>query len=221
MSLEQPGLLTRFKSQAKEDPDVLIDAAERALRDASGTIILIIDAVNESYEIEKIWNFISRLLDGITSIKCLISTTAAPQDVGFQHRQIAMHPALVTPDIELYIKTKCSGHHILRSVPEEDILQALVPRANGMFRWIDCQMTVLMGQRTPQLVQKKLQDLPGNINDTYASILARILPDDRELVREALCWLSYSGRPLTLRELCKSRDAVGTIAYYCIVLSKT
>lgn len=188
---------------AKEDPDILIDAAEKALREAKGTIVLIIDAVNESSEADRVWNFLSHLTDGTKNIKCLISTTNTPQDVGFKYRQINMQPELVTPDIELYIQAKCSGHRILRSVPKEDILGALVPRADGMFRWVDCQMTVLMAQRTPERVRNKLHDLPGNINETYASILSHVQRDDQEFVREALCWLSYSGRPLKLRELCK------------------
>lgn len=206
LSLNQPELLSRFKSfksLARENPDILIGAAEKALREVSGTVVLIIDAVNESYETEKIWNFVSHVTDGATNMKCLISTTTSLQDVGFKYRQIDMTTDLVNPDIEQYIKTKCSEHRVLRLVPEHEILQVLLPRADGMFRWVDCQMMVLTAQRTPARVREKLQNLPGNINETYASILARTSPDDQELVREALCWLSYSGRPMTLRELCK------------------
>lgn len=204
ITAEQNSFLTRFKPLMKEGPEILSAAVERALQEVKGTVILFLDAVNESNEIEKIWRCISRLTTGTANIKCLASTTTAPQDFGLTYRRVDMRTELVTPDIETYIKTKRSKHHILRSVSEEEILQALLPRADGMFRWVDCQMTILSEQLTPKLVRKALQNLPGNINETYVAILSRIPPRDRGFVREALSWLSYSGRPLRLRELCEA-----------------
>lgn len=46
-----------------------------------------------------------------------------------------------------------------------------------------------------------LQNLPDSLRETYANTLARIAPDDRKFVREALFWLSFVKTPFTLSEL--------------------
>lgn len=46
--------------------------------------------------------------------------------------------------------------------------------------------------------------MPDDLNGIYEEMLARIAPSDRSLAREALLWLSYVHRPLTLAELCEA-----------------
>lgn len=50
-------------------------------------------------------------------------------------------------------------------------------------------------------MRNALQSLPGTLRETYANILERIAPEDWKYAREALFWLSFVKKPLTLRSL--------------------
>lgn len=65
------------------------------------------------------------------------------------------------------------------------------------FHWVQLSLDNPSTQRTARKLREALQRLPG----TYADILGRIAPDDWEYAREALFWLSFAKRPLTLRGL--------------------
>ena len=62
-------------------------------------------------------------------------------------------------------------------------------------------MDYLSLQRTPNAVRKALQELPETIDETYSAILQRIHDSDKDLAREALFWLSFALKPLSLSEL--------------------
>ncbi len=59
----------------------------------------------------------------------------------------------------------------------------------------------MSNQRTGKAVRDSLMNLPANLQETYAKMLEKILPDDRKYVRRALLWLSFAVRPLSLAEL--------------------
>lgn len=72
------------------------------------------------------------------------------------------------------------------------------------FRWVQCQIEHLGNQCTGRLIQKALRELPSDLNDTYARILARIPKEGQGFTREAMLWLSFAIRPLKLIELCET-----------------
>ena len=72
------------------------------------------------------------------------------------------------------------------------------------FRWVQCQIEHLGNQPTGRLVDKALRELPPDLNSTYASIMARIPRENQAFAKEAMLWLSFAFRPLTLTELCET-----------------
>jgi hypothetical protein len=50
-------------------------------------------------------------------------------------------------------------------------------------------------------VQEALHKLPGTLRGIYANTLEGVSPGDRKFVREALFWLCFAKRPVTLAEL--------------------
>lgn len=72
------------------------------------------------------------------------------------------------------------------------------------FRWAKLCMDRLSVLRTGRDIKDALQDMPTTLNDTYTGILGRILEHDREIAREALLWLCFALRPLTLDELAEA-----------------
>ena len=69
------------------------------------------------------------------------------------------------------------------------------------FRWVQLSLDNLRAQRTARAMRRALQTLPGTLRETYANTLERITPEDKELVRETLFWLSFVKTPLTLKGL--------------------
>ena len=58
-----------------------------------------------------------------------------------------------------------------------------------------------MGCNKPETLRKALRDLPKEVVGIYAQVLKDIPEDDKETARLILIWLTYSVKPLTLREL--------------------
>jgi hypothetical protein len=172
--------------------------------DASHSILLILDAINESSEARELAESLARMTTTSENIRCLVSTTphtrAVKEAFTMPHLQIYMDAHLVVPDIEAYIRSEVRSNIVLSKVPESEFIDALVPKSEGMFRWIDCQMDFLRSQLTPRRVRNALKDLPGTLDDTYITLLGRVPEAGKQLVKEAFMWLSFCHRPLSLRE---------------------
>ena len=214
----QTSLMPRIPERGEDDKGTASDIIEQALCEVKAKVLLLVDAVNESFETEKLLQCIARITKCAPNVKCLLSTTALSQKNTLKHRRIEMETELATPAMEGYIRWKRAQHHVLQDVPEVEFLRVLIPRADGMFRWVDVQMSILADQLTPKRVRKALEHLPGNLNETYATILSRISKPDEVFVREVLLWLSFSYRPLKLHELCEAvvvEDGDSTIDDSC------
>ena len=72
------------------------------------------------------------------------------------------------------------------------------------FRWAKLCMDRLATLRTGRDIKAALRDIPATLNETYAAMLDRIQPTDRDIAREALRWLCFSVRPLQLEELAEA-----------------
>ena|ERR1700760_335501 len=51
---------------------------------------------------------------------------------------------------------------------------------------------------------KALEELPTDLNETYAKMLSRIPENDQVIVKDSLQWLCYACRPVKLVELCEA-----------------
>lgn len=72
-----------------------------------------------------------------------------------------------------------------------------------MFRWAYCQLFELSQSKStrPSRVEKSLKSLPTTLDETYARMLERIGPGERDDALTLLRWLAYAMRPVTLAEL--------------------
>ena len=69
------------------------------------------------------------------------------------------------------------------------------------FRWVALQLAGLKECLTITDLKKQLNDLPQGLNETYDRILLGINEKHHGYVKLFLQWLSFSFRPLRLREL--------------------
>ncbi|KAF8485423.1 hypothetical protein F5888DRAFT_345616 [Russula emetica] len=87
-----------------------------------------------------------------------------------------------------------------RKEDKEFVIETLSERADGMFRWIFCQLEVLR-QCLPPSVRRTLGELPESLDETYERILKEIKKPNRDLARRVLQCLVVATRPLRVAEL--------------------
>ncbi|ERF71769.1 hypothetical protein EPUS_01684 [Endocarpon pusillum Z07020] len=112
-------------------------------------------------------------------------------------------------DLELYvaseieIRTKRKQLNIKDPDLKAQIMKRLINGADGMFRWVACQLDHLCELGTDRARRTALDKLPRGLPKTYERILERVLEtheETQDLVKRALQWLAVaptlSGRAL-------------------------
>ncbi|KAI1085934.1 ankyrin repeat-containing domain protein [Rostrohypoxylon terebratum] len=132
-------------------------------------------------------------------IKATIESFSRSQDI------IPIQSDLIEEDIRKYIHARVREHLGLkrwqsRSDVQTEIEVALIEKADGMFRWVSCQLDELEKCINLPQVRKTLQNLPKTLDETYARILNNIPDLHREYTRRLLQFLTFSQRPLRLSE---------------------
>ncbi|KAI9438881.1 hypothetical protein BJY52DRAFT_1217340 [Lactarius psammicola] len=80
------------------------------------------------------------------------------------------------------------------------VIETLTDRADGMFRWVFCQLDTLQHCFPPNLRQF-LNELPETLDETYKRILRGINKAQRDNARRLLQCLAVAVRPLRVEEL--------------------
>ncbi|GAD91601.1 hypothetical protein PVAR5_0174 [Paecilomyces variotii No. 5] len=193
------------KLNAHTSPIDITSVEDAIIKHASGPrrVVLFVDAMNESAHMENIKCSLLRLSDLSPHIRILVTGTT---DVfTAEHASIInMNGVIIRSDIHSFVRSGLQQDETLRNLSpklKEQILAAIVEGADGSFRWAKLSLENLATCRTAKSIREALQTLPRTLQETYVQILERISPNDRELGRKVLFWLSFSKRPLTLREL--------------------
>ncbi|KAF2260870.1 ankyrin [Lojkania enalia] len=108
----------------------------------------------------------------------------------------------VASDIEQRIRTK--RLRLKSNELRQHIMEKLVNGADGMFRWVTCQIDYLCELLNDRERRQALASLPPDLNATYERILGRLNdrdPSIQRIVRRTLKWLIYSQAPLSAPEL--------------------
>jgi ankyrin repeat protein len=86
---------------------------------------------------------------------------------------------------------------------QEEIRQALINGADGMFLWVSLIIDDLQKSTTtrPRIIREKLKSLPKSLPDLYTNILRKIKTEDQGYATAILRWVVWAVRPLTLQEL--------------------
>lgn len=139
---------------------------------------------------------------------CIFSTPDLPMQsfisLGLRRISIEMNADKQKQDFETYIKSFLQNDPSLASLPDglkSDIRQKLSSKADGSFRWVDCQLQSLVDQDSVAQVRLALDSLPPSLDKHYRDTLLKVPLKDRVRVRRLLRWLTVQTRPLTIREL--------------------
>ncbi|KAG9647367.1 hypothetical protein KCU64_g10177, partial [Aureobasidium melanogenum] len=84
---------------------------------------------------------------------------------------------------------------------QTEIESKLIEKANGMFRWVTCQLDTLEKCFDLKDLQNALDNLPDGLNETYSRVLARVDARNQEKAIAMLQLLVWAERELTLNEL--------------------
>ncbi|KAN0094796.1 Ankyrin repeat-containing domain protein [Tylopilus felleus] len=112
----------------------------------------------------------------------------------------------VSSDIMLHVTRELDSHRRLRVLDADlknEIYTKLYKKADGMFRWVECQLNVLRRCATAIRIRGALDDLPADLNTTYERILLNANKDEHEgkVVRRALDWLVAALEPMQLFQI--------------------
>ncbi|OXV06673.1 hypothetical protein Egran_05560, partial [Elaphomyces granulatus] len=112
---------------------------------------------------------------------------------------------LITGDIRMYVQASIRRGKLLErwgTQPDiqDEIEAKLMEKANGMFRWVACQMEALEECLDLPLLRAALGSLPTTLDETYSRILQSIPDTYKPNAIKILQFLAVSRRPLRVEE---------------------
>ncbi|KAF6828382.1 ankyrin repeat protein [Colletotrichum plurivorum] len=168
---------------------------------------LMIDALNETSHADLVVETLLAMCERHEGLRVLVTCTHEPVRSSPMIYIRHMSTASVDLDIEMYVQNRLACEQSFQTLSpsiREDIREKIVADAHGTFRWAKLCMDRLSTLRTGRDVRRILADIPSTLNETYAGILGRIPNQDHQIAREALAWLCFSLRPLSLDELAEA-----------------
>ncbi|KAJ5285643.1 hypothetical protein N7524_000949 [Penicillium chrysogenum] len=194
------------KNQAHRFPIELSVLEAAILKSASEKTkaVLMVDAINESHDMQLLEASLVRLANLSTNIRVIITTTSTMSSIKHHNAYVLNISGKSRGDVDTFIKYRLETDNTLRNLAPDfqaEIEYTLLRNADGSFRWVQLSLDNLSTQRSVRAMRQALRNLPGTLRETYANMLERIAPDDWKVAHEALFWLSFTKQPLTLRSL--------------------
>ncbi|KAH9032809.1 hypothetical protein EDB85DRAFT_1181333 [Lactarius pseudohatsudake] len=203
----------------KPGTNTLIECLKEMLAlPGQGPIYIILDALDECPNTSGIPPARRQVLDlimdlvGLQLLNLHICITSRPEnDIRAALEPLAFHPVSIheqsgqKKDIEDYIRSVvCAGSDTAmrrwRDKDKELVIETLTDRADGMFRWVFCQLEVLQ-HCFPQSIRRTLNELPKSLDETYERVLKEIGMANRDHAHRLLQCLTAAARPLRVEEL--------------------
>ena len=199
----------------------------RTILDGFSSIFIILDALDECTEREKLLGWIQTfILVKDKNLRLHLIVTSRPEqeieDKFKSSHYLDLVKASENHDLVAYLDYQLQNDSDLQkwnSETQEQIRLKLMEQADGMyvyyqhlndsviiklnfrFRWVALQLNELKKCRTKTDLKKQLADLPQGLDKTYDRILLGINEKDHGYAKTFLQWLSFAIRPLSLREL--------------------
>ncbi|KAH9020676.1 hypothetical protein EDB85DRAFT_514753 [Lactarius pseudohatsudake] len=183
-----------------------------------GPIYIILDALDECPNTSGIPPARRQVLDLIMDLVSLqlpnlhICITSRPEnDIRSALEPLTFYPVSIheqsgqKKDIEDYIRSVVyegsdTAMRRWRDKDKELVIETLTERADGMFRWVFCQLEVLQ-HCFPQSIRRTLNELPKSLDGTYERVLKEIGMANRDHAHRLLQCLTAAARPLRVQEL--------------------
>ncbi|KAH8808798.1 hypothetical protein F5884DRAFT_858319 [Xylogone sp. PMI_703] len=210
-------ILFRGTSPDAEDLEPLLKSAVATSRIS----IFVIDGIDECVRVDGI--LILKMLHRLTSSsQSIVKLFFSSRDdmvrditrIFRSYQPIAMDCAEARTDIPMYVngaiaeKIENGDLSVGSGQLVQDIRDALMKGANGMFLWVTLQLEDLCRKHSDAEIRHSLKILPKDLPETYERVLMRIINEDNdEIANRIFCWVAIARRPLQLDEL---REALAT-----------
>ncbi|KAK3333052.1 ankyrin repeat-containing domain protein [Cercophora scortea] len=159
---------------------------------------IIIDAMDECDEDYR--NGIFTILESLQAAGVHVFVTARPHIEYLEYPEngleIQAHEEDIRRLFQFRLQSKGNGamRRIMTASVQEEIVSAIVAKADGMFLWAALQIDEVLKQKTRTMIRKALQDMPTDVYGVFDRTLSRIGDDD--LARRTLHWLARAKEPL-------------------------
>ncbi|KIJ12472.1 hypothetical protein PAXINDRAFT_171164, partial [Paxillus involutus ATCC 200175] len=170
--------------------------------------MVVIDALDECSDLPDLLHTLIKLNDGRLRLFVTSRTELIIREKFASLPSLGLHDMsdAIQDDMSLRIKSELEATRILRILPvvvKDEILDLLLRKADGMFRWVHCQLDRLGHCRSAGDIRKVLDTLPIGLFETYERILTAIEEKefDGAVASRALMWLVTALKPLTLFQL--------------------
>ncbi|KAF8517224.1 hypothetical protein JB92DRAFT_2714257, partial [Gautieria morchelliformis] len=169
-------------------------------------IYIIFDALDECWERSRFLKVLGEVHDWKLDTLHLLATSRKEGDIhkvfgGLVSHEVPMDECLIGGDIQVYVSRRLVEgveFRMCSAGEKEMVMTTLMQGAQGMFRWVVCQLDALQKCKTPVSLKKALSRLPKTLNETYDRILAAIDEDDKQGALSLLKWLAFSFDTLSL-----------------------
>jgi len=199
----------------------------QTILDGFSSTFIILDALDECTEREKLLNWIQTfILEKNENVGLHLIVTSRPEQeiedkfksshyldlvkdsenhdlVAYLDYQLQNDSDLQkwNPDTQKQIKLKLMEQADGMYVYYQHLNDRMIIKQNFRFRWVALQLNELKKCRTKMDLKKQLADLPQGLDKTYDQILLGMNQKDHGYAKIFLQWLSFAVRPLTLKEL--------------------
>lgn len=195
----------------------------RHMFDACSSTYLFIDALDECEDRADLLEFLEECRGWNQANVHVFATSRRETEIEDSLSVVAtetipLEDSVVDGDIQAYVQHQLRHDTKLsrwQADVRKEIETALVTKACGMFRWVECQLDAIRKCMKLGLLRKTLQSLPKTLDETYSRILNGIPEEYMEDARRILACLVYSFRPLSIQEIAETVAIVadGEVCY--------
>ncbi|KAJ3756024.1 ankyrin repeat-containing domain protein [Lentinula raphanica] len=162
-------------------------------------VYIIIDALDECKEEEEVWNFCVTITS-LELVSGIMLSTRNYRPEYSKYSTISLRNNInVDNDIDIFLKEKISFESMVLNT---EIQTTLMEKADGGFRYIDCQLQILKSSANARRIHKALNKLPSNLEETYSEAIKRCENSDySDEAENILSWILYAFEPLYMRQI--------------------
>ncbi|KAK3692985.1 ankyrin repeat-containing domain protein [Podospora appendiculata] len=181
----------------RPEVNALMRIATSLLANMQPTFI-VIDAMDECAEDYR--NGIFAILESLQAAGVHVFVTARPHIEYLEYPENGLEIQAHEEDIRRLFQFRLQGkgnaamRRIMTASVQEEIVSAIVAKADGMFLWAALQIDEVLKQKTRTMIRKTLQDMPTDVYGVFDRTLSRIGDDD--LAQRTLHWLARAKEPL-------------------------
>ncbi|KAJ3769352.1 hypothetical protein FB446DRAFT_812382, partial [Lentinula raphanica] len=188
-------------SHSKPTDNKLANTLERIIKDMAQQnhqIYIIIDALDECKDSFSLLEFVTAIAS-FSLVRILISSrNYQPEHLRYPTVSLTNN-IMVDNDIATFVNAKLSLEGTdLRA----EVQKTLMTKADGGFRYIDCQIQSLKTCASVRKVHQALQQLPVDLNEIYTQAIRKCQKSPHsEDIHHLLLWLLYSFKPLHMSQV--------------------